>query len=273
MNLKRLSALLFPATMALVLLTTAVPASAAPAAPVASSNCPAVVLIGLHGTNEGPSKTYKTKSPEIEAVFKAFKTDSLALGEDSFKRQEDAYPYVSSKDYSLKGIIKVLTTVLNAAGELADAISSYHQLCPDTGFSLVGYSLGAWIINVMLDLNSEVFPLIRAVLLIGDPCWYNPDGPYRGLVRYLQLTGANLYCVPFGDYPYPSGASFPVQSLCNNKDPICGQGWPLADIGQQLKAAEKCADKKCTHLDYVGEATSEGGQFLADNAFGSGGVG
>ncbi len=274
MNLRRWPVLLLPATVALVLLATAVPVSAAPAAPVAASTgCPAAVLIGLHGTNEGPSETYKKKSPEIEAVFKAFTTDAKALGEDSFKAQEDGYPFVSSKDYSVKGIKKVLTTVRRAARQLADAISSYHQLCPGTGFSLVGYSLGAWVINVMLDIHSRVFPFIKAVLLIGDPCWYNPAGPYRGLVRYVQLIGVDLHCVPFGNYPYPSGSSFPVQSLCNNKDPICGQGWPLSDIKQQFDAAGKCADKKCTHLDYVGGATSEGGQFLADNAFGTGGVG
>ena len=88
--------------------------------------------------------------------------------------------------------------------------------------------------------------------MLVQPGWSRPRARP---IRAADLAWICIACHS-ATTPTPSGSSFPVQSLCNNKDPICGQGWPLSDIKQQFDAAGKCADKKCTHLDYVGGATS-----------------
>jgi len=53
-------------------------------------------------------------------------------------------------------------------------------------------------------------------------------------------AGFRLGCFPENAYPYPlaspGGFHFLVQSLCNNKDPVCGRGWPLYEIDGQIIA-------------------------------------
>ena len=86
---------------------------------------------------------------------------------------------------------------------------------------------------------------------------------------------------PASSYPYVPTASgdsppFPVQSWCNTKDPICGQGFAPnpAGLAQQFAAAVNCKTQSCPHRLYTygfpssGE-TVNGGNFLANNAFGN----
>jgi hypothetical protein len=82
--------------------------------------------------------------------------------------------------------------------------------------------------------------------------------------------GEGLGCFPGDAYPYPPVSAvslhFQMESLCNDNDPVCGQGW-LYEVGGQLIAAALCTVTKCPHLSYPGAATSSGAEFLAANAF------
>jgi hypothetical protein len=146
------------------------------------------------------------------------------------------------------------------------------QACPGTPISLVGYSLGALLINNMLSFHHREWSRIDAVVLYGDPCRYDPDGPGRGLAQYAATAGFRLGCFPQNAYPYPlaspAGLHFRVRSLCNANDPVCGRGWPSYQFAGQLIAAALCGLDKCPHLSYPGAAASDGARFLAAHAFG-----
>ena len=150
-------------------------------------------------------------------------------------------------------------------------MESFSDVCPDTPISLVGYSLGALLINNMLSSYSNEWDNVNVVELYGDPCWYNPHGGYRGLAQYAATVGFRLGCFPENAYPYPLVSPVGCTSWCRacamSEDPICGQGWPPYEIGGQIIAAALCGLDKCPHLSYFGTATSYGAEFLAENAF------
>jgi hypothetical protein len=88
-------------------------------------------------------------------------------------------------------------------GGRAMGSGGFGRLCPDTPISLVGYSLGALLIDNLLSSQGAERNAINAVELYGDPCWYNPDGGFRGLARYAATAGFRLGCFPANAYPYP----------------------------------------------------------------------
>jgi cutinase len=236
-----------------------------------ASFCPAAEIIGVHGTGEGPGPDGKPLSPEIKATFAAFTADERTLGEHSARLEYYPYPALGLTDYLPAGWPTVLETVSGYADHLEAELKEFSRACPRTPVSLIGYSLGALLVNGMLSAYRDEWNHIKAVELYGDPCWYNPHGGYRGLARYAAAAGIRLGCFPPDAYPYPreSPAGFPfvTQSLCNHTDPVCGQGWPPYAIGAQLAAAALCPLDRCPHLSYVGTAASEGAKFLAENAF------
>lgn len=256
----------------LTLTTAAVPVAYAPLIPArTSAGCPAAEIIGVHGTSEGPSSTDTTDSPEIKATFAAFTGEEQKLGEHGARLEYYAYPTVTFADYLPVNWTTLRTTIDDYAGDLEAELGSFSKSCPGTPISLIGYSLGALVINNMLSSHRSEWDYIDAIALYGDPCWYNPHGDYRGLARYAATAGLRLGCFPANAYPYPlmSPASFhfQMQSLCLSKDPICGQGWPPYAIGGQIIDAALCGLDKCPHLFYSGASASYGAEFLADNAF------
>lgn len=236
-----------------------------------SAGCPPAEIIGVHGTGEGPSNMDGTYSPEIKATFAAFATDEQKLGEHGARLEYYAYPTITFAAYLPVNWPTLRTTIEDYADELEAELESFSHSCPDTPISLVGYSLGALLINDMLSSYSNEWNYIDAVEFYGDPCSYNPHGDYRGLAQYAATAGLWLGCFPENAYPHPlvsqAGFHFLVQSLCNNKDPVCGQGWPLYEIDGQIIAAALCAAYKCPHRSYVGVTTKYGAEFLAENAF------
>lgn len=247
-----------------------IPASATATAS-ASAGCPAAEIVGVHGTGEGPSGTDGTDSPEIKATFSAFATDEQKLGEHGASLEYYAYPTVSFAAYLPVSWPTLRVIIDKYAGELETELGHFSHSCPDTPISLVGYSFGALLINDMLTSYRNEWNYLDAVELYGDPCWYSPHRDYRGLARYAATAGLRLGCFSGDAYPYPlvspDGFHFLVQSLCNNKDPICGRGWPLYEIDGQIVAAALCAVYKCPHRSYVGATTNYGAEFLAENAF------
>jgi hypothetical protein len=255
----------------LTMTPAAVPAAYATLTPPTAAGCPAAEIIGVHGTSEGPSSTDSTDSPEIKATFAAFVPHEQKLGEHGARLEYYAYPTVSFAAYLPVNWSALRTTVNDYASELEAELERFSRSCPDTPISLVGYSLGALLINNMLSSYSGEWNFIDAVELYGDPCWYNPHGDYRGLARYAATVGLRLGCFPENAYPYslvsPTGFHFAVESLCISGDPICGQGWPSYEIGAQVIAAALCGLDKCPHLSYSSVSANDGAKFLAENAF------
>jgi hypothetical protein len=250
----------------------ATPAAHAGLIPVTAwSGCPTAEIIGVHGTSEGPSSTDSTDSPEVKATFAAFVRDEQKLGDHGARLEYYAYPTVTFTDYLPVNWPALRTVVDDYAGQLEAEMESFSHACPDTPISLVGYSLGALLINNMLSSSSGKWGFIDAVEFYGDPCWYNRHGDYRGLARYAATVGLRLGCFPENAYPYPLvspvGIHFAVTSLCLSGDPICGQGWSPFEIGGQVLDAALCGLDKCPHLSYPVTSASDGAEFLAENAF------
>ncbi|HLK74953.1 MAG TPA: cutinase family protein [Streptosporangiaceae bacterium] len=235
----------------------------------ASDGCPAAEIVGVHGTSEGPSRTNGTDSPEIKATFAAFAGDERKLDEHGARLDYFAYPTVTFAEYLPGRWLSLRTTIHDYADQLEAELEAFSRSCPGTPILLVGYSLGALLIDRMLSSHRGERGFIDAVELYGDPCWYNPHGNYRGLARYAAAGNLRLGCFPEDAYPLvsPAGSPFVVQSRCISGDPICGQGWPVYEIGAQLIAAALCGLDKCPHLSYSVASASDGADFLAEHAF------
>jgi hypothetical protein len=260
------------AAASLALTPAAAPATHAGLTPATTSHdCPPAEIIGVHGTGEGPSNTDRADSPEIKATFNAFATDEHKQGEHGARLEYYAYPTVSFAAYLPVNWPTLQNIIGNYARQLEAELEHFSYSCPDTPISLVGYSLGALLINDMLSSYRNEWNYLVAVEFYGDPCWYNPYRDYRGLAQYGASAGFRLGCFPENAYPYPlaspDGFHFLVQSLCNNEDPVCGRGWPLYEIDGQIIAAALCAAYKCPHRSYASDTTKYGAEFLAENAF------
>jgi hypothetical protein len=241
---------------------SAIPATHAALIPApAAAGCPAAEIIGVHGTGEGPSSTNGTDSPEIRATFSAFVTDEQKLGEHGARLAWYAYPTATFAAYLPVNWPALRITIGNYASELETELEHLSRSCPDTPISLVGYSIGALLINDMLASYHNEWNYLAAVEFYGDPCWSDPQRGYRGLARYAAAAGLRLGC--FSD----NGSHFQVQSLCHNRDPVCGRGWPFYEIDGQIIAAALCAVYACPHRTYVGATSKNGAEFLAENAF------
>lgn len=254
----------------LTLTTAAAPAAYGTLTPATTSaDCPAAEIIGVHGTSEGPSNTDSTDSPEIKATFAAFAADEKKLGEHGARMEYYSYPTVTFAEYLPANWLALRTAIHDYAGELKAELEAFSRSCSDTPISLVGYSLGALLIDNMLSSHSGEWSFIDAIELYGDPCWYNPHGNYRGLARYAATAGLRPGCFPEDAYPLmsPAGSHFAVESLCISGDPICGQGWPTYEIGGQIIAAALCGLDKCPHLSYSVASVGDGADFLAEHAF------
>lgn len=255
---------------------SALPTSAASAAARQAPSCPEALIIGLHGAGEGPSPTDSQKSATIQATFNAFKAEVKKLPNDgtshSYRLQWFGYPTVPYSDLtSLSGLGKTVGTVGTVATQLYNYISGQAATCPATHISVVGFSLGAWVINVALTQHYYMAGLLNLVLLEGDPCWSHTGDGSAGLAQRVQEARLlQLGCLAADTYPYLTFANpFTAQSLCVNKDPICGEGYSAFTLYQQLTAAKNCSPSNgCPHFDYPSDgAAAEGGRWLADYAF------
>lgn len=265
----------------LSLVALAVPATLAATAAPASAACPVAIVIGLHGVGERPSSS---NSSTITHTFSSFQAAAAAAGEPSSSYILDpfTYPVVPVRDFESAAGLKNLSATLDSTQlALVTQVIDLRTACPTSAIELAGYSLGAWIIHMALD-NVTLWNDIRAAVYYGDPCWYNSSGGYIGLVRFASATNddTTLGCPPESVYPYEDQPPpFPVQSWCAYHDPICGQGlspsFSPANIIHRFSLARNCSTRDgCTHFSYAGsEATTDGGRFLAQEAFGAGSAG
>jgi hypothetical protein len=179
------------ATLGLALAALLVSAFAATGSPAmaAASSCAntGTVFFGLHGMYEGPSTTVPQSSPEIQGFDYEQNLISGAV-------LNDPVPYPTATA-SLPDLINLVSFVKTGENNLQSYLAAWTKGCTTAQdkVALVGYSMGAWVINKWLKDHSSELSMIKAVALYGDPCWI--DGADRGLVRLLARNyGVGLGC-------------------------------------------------------------------------------
>lgn len=270
------------ASAVLILVVPALVAVGPPAAAV--KQCTIPVFFGLHGINEGPS-TYGTAEDEgfdyyqnqiSGGVFNygvPYYRDSVSL----FNLINPPPPISVPKE-----VAKLMLGVNDGENQLQSAIDSYKKGCTlaQLNIALVGYSMGAWVINKWLNDHPGEWILIKAVVLYGDPCWV--DGSDQGLIRAVAGAGvAGLVgCSSAKTYPYPAPQGiitvpFLAESWCVGGDPVAGCGFG-SNLAKQIPAALACLppNTSCPHLWYrVGRPAAAtlkyGAQFVVQQLIGS----
>jgi Cutinase len=256
-NVLRRAAVIIAATAC----TAGVSVSAAHASTTTASakcnNVPVVYLV--HGIEQGPtvSAPQLSRSPELESFV-----DDMDEDEDAprFAWQTVAYPAAS-----VFNLVATWDTYMNdGERNLQAEITSWNnRTCAgDRHIALVGYSMGAWVIDKWIIDHKSEWGEVKAVSLFGDPCWTSPK--YNAGLTRLYL--ASYGCPSTKYYPYPAARSsvpFPISSYSLNKDPISGQGFSahltVLNLDNQLASALACFDTAtCPHLDY------QNGQIGAD---------
>ncbi|MGW7054531.1 cutinase family protein [Streptomyces sp. NPDC054888] len=224
---------------------SAVPATGAQ--PAAAARCP-VRFLGVHGLDEDH------KSPTINATWKAFQSAVTAKALPA-KRDEIIFPRVGRNSFLTRNsVVGIEPDVDAGVVAIQRAMDRAVRDCSSTKFVLAGYSLGAWVVDKFFATNPHRRQLVLAAQLYGDPQWNTP-GRGKGLAVLLN-RGLRQ--------PYPPSAD-KVQSMCNDRDPICGTGYrdDGRDLRQRLRdiiAPMNCPDS--AHC-YSGRYTAQGGKFLA----------
>jgi Cutinase len=242
------------ALAALLVSVLAATGSPAMAAPGSCANT-GPVFFGLHGMNEGPPVTPKFPfSPEISGLDHEQNLISGAV-------LNDPVPYPTATE-SLNDLINLVSFVNQGEHNLQSYLAAWTRGCTTAQdkVALVGYSMGAWVINKWLKDHSSERSMIKAVVLYGDPCWIH--GADRGLVRLLARSyGVGLGCSPPNNYPYPASIHTPpTVSYCLGGDPVCGGGFNSNPV-TEVATASTCTPEnlQCPHNWYrvgqPGEAT------------------
>ncbi|MFF9214289.1 MULTISPECIES: cutinase family protein [unclassified Streptomyces] len=222
-----------------------------PAPAAAATSCPAHFL-GLHGLNEETD----LRSPPINATWATFESAVAAKAARPI-RDLISFPKVTTPEFlgkTVKSRTGVEPDVNAGVSAVQHAMDRAVRQCPSTKFVLAGYSLGAWVVDKFLLTDAHRRPLVIAAQLYGDPQWNDP-GKGQGLA---VIFGHGLRV------PYPP-SSDRVQSLCNNRDPICGVGYRAGTLDLTLRLGDALKAVRCpghTHC-YSGRSTTQGGQFLA----------
>jgi len=257
-----------------VLAATATPTSAATAA--SPTHCTEAVFFGLHGMGEGPSPTMSAISPELLGFDHEQNLISGAVG-----AEDVSYPTVGEADLNvnLAGDAGALTgAVLRGEVNLQNDVHAWVSGCQlgQLKIALVGYSMGAWVINDWLNFHPNEWKFIKAVVLYGDPCWIN--GADKGLIRAAKVAGL-AGCMSAKTYPKPAATSlykpgFKTEIWCVGGDPICGGGYK-GNFAKMLPKALACKSAACAHwwyrLNEPAQATlKDGAQFVVDQLGGDG---
>lgn len=259
------------ATLGLALAALLVSALAATGSPAmaAASSCANTgpVFFGLHGIYEGPSNTVPQISPEIQGLDYEQNLISGAV-------LDDPVPYPTATE-SLNDLINLVSFVKEGENNLQSYLAAWTKGCATAQdkVALVGYSMGAWVINKWLKDHPGERSMIKAVVLYGDPCWIH--GADRGLVRLLAHNyGVGLGCSPSNDYPYPTSThTLPTVSYCLGGDPVCGGGFNSNPVTEVATASTCHGNPKCPHNWYqVGQpgesALKLGARFMVQQLIG-----
>jgi hypothetical protein len=229
---------------------------------------PIVYLV--HGIGQGPTVSHPqlSQSPTLYT----FATDLR----DTTSFTARPVPYPAADGFNL---VATWDTYMNdgVRNLQSDITQGNNSTCAGyRHIALVGYSMGAWVIDKWLQQHKSEWNEVTAVTLFGDPCWTSPKYN-EGLTR---LFLADYGCPPAKDYPYPAARSsvpFPIFSYTLNKDPVSGQGFSgsftTLNADRQLASAIACLSPvTCPHLDYqtgwIGAGAVQDGANIVAAAFG-----
>jgi len=253
-----------------------------------ANNCPNVYFIGVHGIGEDAG------SPELDETWQVFNANrptdktahyiSLAYHAPDFKSWNDIANLIVPAEQEGVQNLTVLIRKEN---------NGILRNCPTQSIVLVGYSLGAWIVNDWLDKNMDIWPNIVAVELYGDPLWehwvndFGQNRLYAGLAQFVVPNSR-----PYeGDSPQgPLGITGRWQSRCLpgvSGEPICGEGYSMLKLGaeeqfepvtnpsagqfgyihppNQALDAVNCVADNCPHLKYFMGTYNDQGVLVSCN--------
>ena len=219
--------------------------------------------------NEGPAPNdpYQT-SPTIVAVKQAFDDRSKADKKAEFRNI--VYPTTTRWDIANPVINRTITgDVQEGAANLHKEIRSITASSPCATFSLVGYSEGAWAIGYWLWASAyrNDTKSVKDIALLGDPWWYQDHGRDSHGRRIVSMGLARRFGLALLGPPWPAqNTPYLVMSLCNNSDPICGEGYANTPA-TQIAAALTIGGIDSPHLHYKDNGAAKyAGEFLADHA-------
>lgn len=226
----------------------------------AGPDCSRPFVVGVHGMGEGPDEKgagapsavlndtvnrlrglrAAHKGPDAETLFLRYPTiNAHTLADLDFWRSGNFF-----------------TTVKNASRGLSHEVSRARSTCPQRRVALLGYSLGAWIVDDYLAGQSAAFRqrTISAVVLYGDPEW--PAPAPGGLAREFARVNIDPY--------KPQGLGGHFLSVCLPHDVVCNASHESAGARMQQLAGCVAGSPDCAHRRYqVDGATERGAQALS----------
>lgn len=244
------------AAAAAAALTVAVSIPAAAGASTTSvTECgEAQTVFGIHGINQGPSvgkDGITGSSPELNT----FQAD-LAKIDNDIDFETVAYPDTKPDTILQLGLRYVQDGAANLQTAVAAAVNDNCPQYRAKSISLVGYSMGAWVVHDWMIEHPGELGYISSVVLYGDPCWTDKNND-EGLARLFEHS---IGCDAASVYPNPSARSpFLTRSYTLPSDPVTGYGFhaggnPLVPTvegrrAHQLADAIGCHGS-CPHLQY-----------------------
>lgn len=219
------------------------------------SSCAKPLVIAVHGMGEGPDENGSGKRsvmltdtldrlrnlaaeqrrPQAESVFLRYPTIAVqTLTDPAFWRNGD-----------------FRSSVKTASRGLTREVSQARDACPNRQVALLGYSLGAWIVDDYLAGLPARFQqrTFSGVVLYGDPEW--PAPAPGGLAREFGQVNIDPY--------RPQGLAGRFLSLCLPHDVVCNASHDPAVV--RAKQAASCALElsNCAHRRYHLEGATERG--------------
>lgn len=226
----------------------------------AAPDCSRPLVIGVHGMGEGPdekgsgapSATLNDTMNRLRGLRAAHKSPAA---ETLFLR----YPTINAHtlaDLEFWRSGNFLASVKNASHGLGQMVSRARSTCPQRRVALLGYSLGAWIVDDYLAGQVTAFRqrAISAVVLYGDPEWPAPSP--GGLAREFARVNIDPY--------KPQGLQGHFLSVCLPHDVVCNASHESAGARMQQLAGCVAGSPDCVHRRYqLDGATQRGAQALA----------
>jgi hypothetical protein len=145
--------------------------------PTQPDGCADAYFIGVHGVREGPDLNGQGPSDLLKEIWKTFEHIAHDAGKRNVTRHYLRYPNPNQPSWDVVGNLGyILGAKIRGVMELNKFVrETVLKECPkdkNPKIVLVGYSLGAWVINDWLDGNNDLWDYIRAVELYADPLWY-----------------------------------------------------------------------------------------------------
>ncbi|WP_027943495.1 cutinase family protein [Amycolatopsis taiwanensis] len=225
----------------------------------AAPDCSRPLVVGVHGVGEGPDE-YGSGNPSapLNDTIKRLRKLQTARKSPEAEALFLRYPTISAHtlaDLGFWGNGSFFAAVKNASRGLDREVSRARKACPDRRIALVGYSLGAWIIDDYLAGQDTAAQqrAISAVVLYGDPEWPIPSP--GGLAREF----GHVHISPYK----PQWLRERFLSMCLPHDVVCNAGHDTAGARVQQLAACVAGLPGCAHRRYqLDGVTRRGAQAL-----------